>query len=48
MPNELIMNLSTVYMNCKRGTTTVWDAEQVEKAIKILMEGNGNDRHIEN
>ena len=39
MLNELIMNLATVYMKCKKGTTTVWDAEQVDKAMKILIEG---------
>ena len=33
----MIKNLKIVSENCKRGTTTVWDAEQVDKAIKILM-----------
>lgn len=36
MPNELIMNLATVYMNCKKGTTTVWDADCVSNVIELL------------
>ncbi len=45
----MIKNLKIVSENCKRGTTTVWDAEQVDKAIKILKQGgNLDDRHIKN
>ena len=45
----MIANLKIVSENCKRGTTTVWDAEQVEKVIEILKQGgNYDDRHIKN
>jgi hypothetical protein len=46
---KMINNLKIVSENCKRGTTTVWDAEQVEKVIEILKQGgNSDDRHIKN
>lgn len=45
----MIDKLIKVSENCRKGTTTVWDAEQVDKVIRILMQrGSKNDRYIKN